>query len=141
MDASILKSYRWFRANGGTAKGSLYCARIEALLAEAVDEDIARVEWDYEQERYEDVFGFESDAERKRWYRDIEENRITGPYSVALYVEGELVASLGMVTLGPGDISGDPYTREVLVDLASEAQDEIRQALGDARDAEIEPLT
>ena len=101
MDGSTLREYRYHRANGGTAAASLHCARARLLLDRATDLGVASVDWEYEQERYEDVFGFESDAERDRFYRDLESNTITGPFYCALRVGGEVVASLGMVTLGP----------------------------------------
>ena len=137
MNNKIATAYRYHRANGGTASGSLYCARLGVLLDEATDAGVVEVKWEYEQESYEDVFGFESDDERKQWYRDIENGTITGPYWVAMSVEGETLASLGMVTLGPRDIDGDYYARLVTIELAAEIEDEIRQALGDVRDARI----
>lgn len=148
MNRDLLREYRYHRANGGTAQGSLDCARTRLLLDEAIDEGVAEIVWEPEQERYEDVFGFEDDAERDRFYRDLESGAITGPYWCALYVSdafgelephapGDIVASVGMITLGPRDISGDYYARLTEVELAGEAEDELRQAIGDARDREM----
>src|SRR5215469_4942200 len=78
MDAETLRQYRYHRANGGTAEGSLACARTRILLDRAIDENVAEIRWDYEEERYEDVFGFEDDAERKWFYDGIENGSITG---------------------------------------------------------------
>ena len=139
MDRQIEKRYRMHRENGGTAKASLHCARIGVLLDEAIDADVAAVTWEYEEERYEDVFGFEDDAERERFYRDLESNTITGPFWCALRINGEVVESLGMITLGPRGTE-DYYAKLVEVELAIEAEDDLRQALGDARDASITPL-
>jgi len=133
MNATLLRHYRYHRANGGTAQGSLDCARTRMLLDEALDLGVAEIRWEYEQERYEDVFGFEDEAERDRFYRDLESNAITGPFWAALTVEGETVASLGMIMLGPRELD-DYYAKLTEVELAGEAEDEIRQALGDARD-------
>lgn len=139
MDAALLKNYRYHRANGGTAQGSLACARAGILLDAAIEAEVASVTWEEEQERYEDVFGFETEAERDRFYRDLESNTITGPFWCALKVEGEIVGSLGMITLGPRG-TDDYYARLVAIELAMEAEDELRQALGDALDASITPL-
>lgn len=133
MDAALIKNYRYHRANGGTAQGSLACARAGILLDAAIDAEVAEVTWEYEQERYEDVFGFESDAERERFYRDLESNTITGPYYCTLRVESEIVGSLGMITLGPRG-TDDYYARLVAIELAMEAETDLRQAIGDHRD-------
>jgi len=133
MNATLLRHYRYHRANGGTARGSLDCARLRMLLDEATDLGVAEIRWEYEQERYEDVFGFEDEAERARFYRDLESNTITGPFWVGLFVEGEHVASCGMITLGPRELD-DYYAKLTEVELAGEAEDELRQAVGDALD-------
>jgi|SRR5215469_5124468 len=134
MDAETLRQYRYHRANGGTAEGSLACARTRILLDRAIDENVAEIRWDYEEERYEDVFGFEDDAERKWFYDGIENGSITGPFYAVLRIEGETVASLGMVTLGPRYFE-DYYAKLIEVELAAEVEDDLRQALGDALDA------
>jgi|SRR5215472_484160 len=139
MDAETLRQYRYHRANGGTAKGSLDCARTRILLDRAVETGAVEIVWEYEEERYEDVFGFEDDAERDRFYRDLESNTITGPFYCALRIEGETIASLGMVTLGPRE-TDDYYAKLVEVELAMDADDDIRQALGDRLDT-LEGIT
>jgi hypothetical protein len=139
MNTDTLKRYRMHRANGGTAQASLDCARIGVLLDAAIEADVASIAWEYEEERYEDVVGFENEREREQFYRDIESNTITGPFYCTLRIDGDVVASLGMVTLGPKEID-DYYAKLVEVELAMESEDELRQALGDALDACIAPL-
>lgn len=129
MTYGTRKAYQWFRGQGVRAQAALTLARGEDLLDLAEEAGIARLEWQDEDDRYEDTIGFESERERERWYCDAIAGRITGPYWAALYVNDNVEASVGMVTLGPGDISGDPYAREIRAELGCEAQDAIRRAL------------
>ena len=135
IDTATLELYRFHRENGGTAQGSLNCARARLLLDKAIDLGIAEITWEYEQERYEDVFGFESEDEREQFYSDLESNRITGPFYCVLTIAGEHRGSLGMIMLGPRELD-DYYAKLVEVELAMDVEDDLRQAIGDALDAE-----
>jgi hypothetical protein len=139
MDSQILREYRYHRANGGTARGSLACARARRLLDRAVDLEIGEVRWEDELESYEDVFGFGDDTERKQFYEDLESNTITGPFWCALFVNGENVASLGMTMLGPRE-TDDYYAKLVEVELAMDAENDLRQAIGDELDSRMEGM-
>jgi hypothetical protein len=121
---ALRPAWRFFLENGGysTPPGRAACAlesaRSEALLTEAIDADVCTVEWHNDPE---------PDFETREW---------TGPYAYGcvLEVNGEHVASLWGIVLGSRDLQ-DPYRRVVEAELASEASDELRQAIGDARDA------
>jgi hypothetical protein len=128
--------YRWFKQHAGyrvghCAEDAIALMRAETLLDDAEHWDLAHVEWQYDAEPYE--HGVFTDAEVAAKF---ESNEWTGPYAALLYVGGDVVGALGGITLGPQDLN-DPYARVVAAELALEAEDEIRQALGDLLDARI----
>jgi hypothetical protein len=143
MDAQTLKAFRFMREHAGyvvglRAESALQLARAEALLARAKDAGVASVEWVDDDEPYDtDVFTDEEIAAK------FESNEWTGPFGCVLKIgdarasidEPESWASLWGIVVGQAGI-GDPYCRVVEAELALEVEDNLRQALGDALDAE-----
>jgi hypothetical protein len=152
MDTTLIKRYRFFREHAGyvvgrSAEGALDLARAERLLSDAIDADVARVQWRYDDLPYE--HGFLSDEEIAAKF---ESNEWTGPFGCVIWIGDDLSdfdadsdrdpaswtqnTSLWGIVVGPRG-TGDPYCRVVEAELASELADDLRQALGDARDAEL----
>jgi hypothetical protein len=134
MTGELIARYRFMREHAGWRVGhksedALALARAEATLEQAVDAGAARIVWEDDDLPYE--HGFMSDEEIAAKF---ESNEWTGPFVCLLYVDDEVVESLGGIVVGQWG-TNDPYCRVVAAELASEAEDEIRQALGDALDA------
>jgi hypothetical protein len=133
MTNELIARYRFMREHAGgwvghNAEQALALARAEATLEQAVDAGAARIDWEDDDLPYD--HGFFSDEEVAAKF---ESNEWTGPFVCLLYVDDEVVASLSGIVVGQWG-TNDPYCRVVAAELASEAEDEIRQALGDARD-------
>lgn len=126
--------------NGRTAwqhaKNALSHARAESLLEEAIELGVAELRWEDDDQPYEhDGFTAEEMAEK------FESNEWTGPYGCAISIgDDRYAASLWGIVVGPRG-TDDPYCRVVAAELAWEIEDDLRQAIGDARDRELEPLT
>lgn len=146
IDKQLREAFRFMLDHAGhsTPPGRAACAlslaRAERLLHTAQDFDAdrppAHVTWTEDDEPYE--HGGLSPAEVTALFASGE---WTGPYGCILYVDGEVIGSLWGITLGRADLN-DPYRRVVEAELASEHEDDIRQALGDARDAQrLDDLT
>lgn len=138
MDTNTLKAWRFFREHAGgwvghNAETALALARAEALLEDAEDAGVATVEWVYDPEPYE--HGFYTNEQVRAFF---DSNEWTGPFGCTLQVNGEGVEALWGIVVGPRGID-DPYCRVIQAELAVNAEDEIRQALGDARDATLGP--
>jgi len=151
MNPELLRSYRFHREHGGGIVGqsalwALRSARAELLLAEAVDADVARVQWLYDEEPYE--HGFYSDDEVAAKF---DSNEWTGPFGCVIWIGNDLSGfdpdrdrdpaewtqntSLWGIVVGQWG-TNDPYCRVVESELALDLEDDLRQAIGDARDAE-----
>lgn len=133
---SRYRRYRFFKEHAGyvvgeRAKGAIALMRAETLLEDCTAWDVARIEWEYDDFPYEhDAFTDDEIAEK------FNSNEWTGPFTCLLYVGDEIVGALGGIVVGPRG-TDDPYCRVVEAELADEAEDELRQALGDARDGRI----
>lgn len=134
MSSVDRKAFRFFLEHAGysTPPGRAVCAislaRAEALLAEAVELGAASVRWDWDPEPYE--HGFFSDEEISAKF---ESNEWTGPFGCIVEAGSESVSLWGIV-VGPRG-TNDPYCRVVAAEFASELEDDLRQAIGDARDS------
>ena len=133
----------------GRAACALELARAEELLEQAVDLGIASVEWVDDETPWDE--GTEISAEDAA--RRFESGEWTGPYGciVRVFAEGsehadtlsyldrvaDADASLWGIVVGSRG-TDDPYCRVVAAELADELVDELRQAIGDARDAQEE---
>jgi hypothetical protein len=115
----------------GRAACALELARAEELLEDAIGLELARVRIEHDPEPYEVDDDVMSEAEVRSKFAS---NEWTGPFGVILELEEEHTASLWGIVVGPKE-SGDPYMRVVAAELADEHADELRQAIGDARDA------
>lgn len=126
------KQHDGWRTPPGRAACALHSARIERLLERAIDLGVATVEWEYDDD-YEagDIYGLDADEEIHKY----ESGEWYGPMGVTVTVADE-VASLWGITLTT-DETRDPYARCVVADLASELEDELRQAIGDKLDATL----
>lgn len=113
----IADRYRWFRVRGYRAQEALHAAR--ALeLGRCLGLEVA---WSEEEERYVDVFGqLDGDDTQAR----IDRGELLCLYGLVQSEEGEVLASLGMVTVTGWD---DPYLRFEEAELLSEAASIIRQ--------------
>lgn len=140
MSSVDRKTFRFFLENAGYASppGRAACAldlaRAEVLLQRAVDLGLARVDWTEEEGWSWGDLGdvFNEDAMRAKF----DSNEWTGPYCAAIHLGAErYAASLGMIVLGQWG-TGDPYARVVAAELACELADDLRQAIGDALDAQ-----
>jgi hypothetical protein len=152
VNLSLQMRYRFFRehaggvgvidSNGRTAwehaRVALDLARAERLLDEAVDLGVASTDWLPDDEPYEynpRGRGFEdADAEDAR--KRFESNEWTGPFGCTITIggeEGEVAASLWGIVVGSQE-TDDPYCRVVRAELASEIEDDLRQAIGDYLD-------
>lgn len=120
-----------YRTPPGRAVCALELARAEELADEAEAEEIAEWLWEYDPLPWDE--GTEISAEEAR--RKFESNEWTGPFVGFWKIAGEISSSIGGVVLGPEE-TGDPYARVLRAELAGELEAELRQALGDARDAE-----
>lgn len=113
---------------GRRAQGALELARAESLLHRAIDGGAARIVWE------DDTFELRED-DTFDMLQGIEDGRYVGPAVCLLYVGDDVAASLGgIVVSAPTSRGDDPYVRVVEAELASEAADDLRQALGDALD-------
>ena len=131
--SDLRKPFKFFHEYAGycvghKAEGAISLARAERARLEAEDEGVASIEWVDDPEPYD--HGFLSDEEVAAKF---ESNEWTGPYGCVLRVGDDVVASLWGIVLGQWG-TNDPYARVVEAELSEEARDEIRQALGDARD-------
>lgn len=114
----------------GLAACALTAARAEKLLETACELDVATVTWEYDDEPYDHGMMPEDEIARK-----FDSGEWTGPYGCVVTVDSVAVASLWGIVLGRDD-TRDPYRRVVESELASECEDELRQAIGDHEDAE-----
>lgn len=148
------KAYGFFREHAGyvvgeNARGALALARAEELLEQAVALEVASVEWVDDDEPYDynpRGRGFEQ-ADAEDAARRFASNEWTGPFG-CIVKAGEQQASLWGIVLGRGGTwwpesphtiaNGDPYGRVIIAELASELEDDLRQAIGDALDAREE---
>jgi hypothetical protein len=136
---TIRDRYDFFRANAGgivgqSAMGALRLARVEAVLETALDLGIASVDWDYDPEPYDPGTVTTADEARAKF----ESNEWTGPFTCIVSVGEDpydSAASLGSIVVGQSG-TRDPSCRVVAAELASEIEDDLRQAIGDARDRE-----
>jgi hypothetical protein len=134
--------FRFFHDHAGyvvgeSAIGAIALARAEELLERAIDLGVARVEWVDDDEPYDynpRGRGFE-DADAEDAARRFDSNEWTGPFGCVVDIAGETGASLWGIVVGPRG-TNDPYCRVVAAELASEIEDDLRQAIGDALDAE-----
>jgi hypothetical protein len=115
---------------GRSAETALALARAEALLGTALDLEIATVVWEDDPEPWDE--GTEISAETAR--EKFASNEWTGPYGCIVTVGEEFTALWGIVVGSRG--TEDPYCRVVVAELASEMEDALRQAIGDALDRE-----
>lgn len=128
--------YRFFREYAGgivgeSALGALRLARVEELLSRALDLGVANVTWHNDDEPYEHGAFTADEAQAK-----FDSNEWTGPYGCVVSItENGDFASLWGIVVGPRSMD-DPYCRVVVAELASELADDLRQAVGDALDAE-----
>ncbi len=137
--------FRFFSAHGGgrvghTAESALSLARAEELLETAVDLGVASVDWVDDDMPY-DPGDADTPEDAARYF---ESGAWTGPYGCIVRVfdsveysgerTGDALQSLYGIVVGPRGTE-DPYCRLVAAELASELEDELRQAIGDARDA------
>jgi hypothetical protein len=114
----------------GRAACALALARAEELLNEAEDLGVVTVEWQYDDMPYEQDIVSEDEADRL-----FESGEWTGPFGCIVETfDGETHTSLWGIVVGPKG-TDDPYCRVVAAALASDIEDELRQAVGDARDA------
>lgn len=120
----------------GRAACALGAARAESLLEEAQSLGVAHVSIVYDSEPYDpgDVCTDEDAARR------FASGEWSGPFGLIVAVgesadDPDAESSLWGIVVGPYAES-DPYMRVVASDLASELADDLRQAIGDARDAE-----
>jgi hypothetical protein len=131
--------WRFFLENAGyaTPPGRAACAlelaRAEELLEAAEELELARVRWTEDLEPYDP--GDANTPEQAARY--FESGEWSGPYGAILELEGEELTSLWGIAVGPAG-TRDPYCRTIAAELASEHADELRQAIGDARDAREE---
>ena len=129
------KAFQFFLENAGyvTPPGRAACAlelaRAEELLETAIDENVAEVVWEWDDTPYDpgDVCTLAEAREK------FESNEWTGPFGCVLKIDGETVESLWGIVVGPNE-TNDPYCRVIAAELASQCEDMLRQALGDARD-------
>lgn len=153
MDSQLVKRYRFFREHAGgwvghSAETALDLARAEALLEDATDLGVAAVQWVDDDTPYDTDLYTDEEIRAK-----FESNEWTGPYGciVSVYAESDdasdTLAHLDRVAADERSLWGivvgqwgtnDPYCRVVAAELASELEDALRQAIGDARDA-IDP--
>lgn len=131
------------RPSGIAARNALDLARAEALIDEAEELGIAKVKWPFDDEPYE--HGCMTDDEVREQFAN---NRWTGPFGCVVSIGGDHAASLWGIVLDSRGVSeglpgaaDDPYARVVRAELASELIDDLMQAIGDAKDAELDPLT
>lgn len=121
---------------GRRAEGALQLARAEALLAEAVDLELASVEWEADDLPWDEGTEISAEEASERFAS----GEWTGPFYCRVMVGddelGDDVRSLGGIVLGSAG-TGDPYARVVEAELASELVDELRQAIGDELDADL----
>ncbi len=129
------EAFRFFVEQAGyaTPPGRAVCAlelaRAEALLREAVELGAASVEW------VEDLEPLDSDDTVT--IAMLDDGSLVGPAGCIVQV-GDAERSLwGIVLIAPSASGDDPYMRVVEAELASELLDELRQAVGDARDASL----
>lgn len=132
----MFKRYAFFKEHAGYVVGrraecALSLARAEVLLEQACELGLAEVEWVYDDMPYDggDVYTADEVAAK------FESNEWTGPYGCVVTVDGETVASLWGIVVGPRG-TGDPYCRVVAAELADEALQDLRQAIGDKLDRE-----
>jgi len=147
VNLSINNRYRFFREHAGNvgvidsngrtafeqARLSLSLARAERLLDEAEELGIAETKWEVEEETYDPGDVCSEDEARAKF----ESNEWTGPFYCSITIggeDGEVAASLGMIVLGSQE-TDDPYARVVRAELASEVEDELRQAVSDYLDS------
>lgn len=152
-------AFRFFFAHAGyssppgRAACALSLARAEALLERAVALEVASVEWVDDDAPY-DPGDVDSPEDVARWF---ESGRWTGPFGcvVATHAQPEdfgerfrvwdpdrrrepiATESLWGIVVGSRG-TDDPYCRVVAAELASELEDDLRQAIGDALDARAE---
>jgi hypothetical protein len=118
------------------ARYALELARDEQLLNDAIDADVASIEWVEDTEPYDPGDMMTEDEARAKF----ESNEWTGPFGCIIEC-GDEVASLWGIVLDQWG-TNDPYARVVVAEMAGELSDALRQAVIDARDAEIPcPLT
>jgi hypothetical protein len=140
MDAALIDRYRFFKAHGGGIVGrqaecALASARAEELLTEAVNLEVAQVEWTEETGWSWGDLGdvFTEDEMRAKF----DSGEWTGPYVCAIHLpDNRYASSCGMIVLGSRG-TDDPYARVMAAELVSDVEDELRQAIGDARDARM----
>jgi hypothetical protein len=124
------------RPSGIAARVALDLARAEALIDEAEELGIAEVKWPFDDEPYE--HGCMTDDEVREQFAN---NRWTGPFGCVVAIgDDEHAASLWGIVFGSRELD-DPYARVVRAELASELVEDLMQAIGDAKDAQLDPLT
>jgi hypothetical protein len=135
--------YRFFKENAGGvgvidangrtawehARVALDLARAETLLDRAQSDGVASIEWEQDDLPYE--HGVFSDDEIRGLFSSGE---WTGPFVCTLRIGDEIVASLGGIVVGPRE-TDDPYCRVVAAELASEMENELREAHSDWLDS------
>lgn len=134
-DPQTYEAFKFFRewsgysVPPGRAACALASARAERLFEQAKSEDLATFDVTYDFEPYDpgDMCS-EDEAARK-----FESGEWTGPFGCVLTV-GDETFSLWGVVVGP-EAENDPYIRCVRADLASEAADDLAQALSDAHES------
>lgn len=130
--AEVAERYAFFHEHAGyvigrRAEGALQLARADRLLEQAQDLGAASVEWVDDDEPY--------DTDDAAVLRGLESGRLVGPAGCVVRC-GDGVASLwSIVVEAPTWCEDDPYVRVVAAELASELEDDLRQAIGDALDA------
>lgn len=128
------------RPSGISARVALDLARAEALIEEAQELGVASVEWRDDDEPYE--HGCMTDDEVREQFAN---NRWTGPYGCVVTIGDDHAASLWGIVLDSRGVSvgigpflaDDPYARVVRAELASELVEDLMQAIGDAKDAQL----
>jgi hypothetical protein len=127
--------WRFFLENAGyaTPPGRAACAlelaRAEETLEQAEALELGRVRWELDDTPY-DPGDAETPEEAARLF---DSGEWTGPFGAVLELEGEHLASVWGIVLGPQELA-DPYARVMAAELASEQLDELRQAIGDELD-------
>jgi len=135
ISAALRQSFGFMLTHAGycTPPGRAVCAldlaRAELLLADAETEGAAAVEWVWDDEPWDEGMEISADEAARRF----ESGEWTGPLGCVVRIGDDVAASLWGIVVGSRG-TDDPYCRVVAAELAREIEDDLRQAVGDARD-------